>query len=378
MKILICNLGIGGGGAERVLVDLISYWRDCAGESSIEPKRDIDLFLIEKKKQDVYLGFCEENLRRVFSFPHIFGKWRFLNKFWKRRVLKNPSLINRFITEQYDVNIGFLEGISTIYISQKQGGKKIGYIHISLKEIRNNTRDERELEAYLKLDMLVCVSHYVKDSLLALYPELATKRIEVVYNPVNKDSILSRAQECTPHKERFTFLQVGRLTEQKGLKTLLEANALLQNEGLEYDIWLLGEGARYQGELEAMIQAQGVSNVRFLGFHANPYPYIKACDCMLLASYYEGYGLVLAEACVLGRAIIASDIPTSKEVLCDERGEASALLFPSKDAHALATQMREVYHNAPLRKKLESKALKRAESFSLSTAAMRLEQILKE
>ena len=348
------------------------------GGGSIEPKRDIDLFLIEKKKQDVYLGFCEENLRRVFSFPHIFGKWRFLNKFWKRRVLKNPSLINRFITEQYDVNIGFLEGISTIYISQKQGGKKIGYIHTSLKEIRNNTRDERELEAYLKLDMLVCVSHYVKDSLLALYPELATKRIEVVYNPVNKDSILSRAQECTPHKERFTFLQVGRLTEQKGLKTLLEANALLQNEGLEYDIWLLGEGARYQGELEAMIQAQGVSNVRFLGFHTNPYPYIKACDCMLLASYYEGYGLVLAEACVLGRAIIASDIPTSKEVLCDERGEASALLFPSKDACTLATQMREVYHNAPLRKTLESKALKRAESFSLSTAAMRLEQILKE
>ena len=26
MKILICNLGIGGGGAERVLVDLITYW----------------------------------------------------------------------------------------------------------------------------------------------------------------------------------------------------------------------------------------------------------------------------------------------------------------------------------------------------------------
>ncbi len=26
MKILICNLGIGGGGAERVLIDFLSYW----------------------------------------------------------------------------------------------------------------------------------------------------------------------------------------------------------------------------------------------------------------------------------------------------------------------------------------------------------------
>lgn len=30
MKILIINLGIGGGGAERVLVDIIKYWRDNA------------------------------------------------------------------------------------------------------------------------------------------------------------------------------------------------------------------------------------------------------------------------------------------------------------------------------------------------------------
>ena len=30
MKILICNLGIGGGGAERVLVDLITYWSNRA------------------------------------------------------------------------------------------------------------------------------------------------------------------------------------------------------------------------------------------------------------------------------------------------------------------------------------------------------------
>lgn len=27
MKILICNLGIGGGGAERVLIDFLSYWQ---------------------------------------------------------------------------------------------------------------------------------------------------------------------------------------------------------------------------------------------------------------------------------------------------------------------------------------------------------------
>ena len=69
MKILICMLGIGGGGAERVLVDFFQAWEEHAknwqetsategfteGSRIIDPKQDIDLFLIEKKPQDTYL-----------------------------------------------------------------------------------------------------------------------------------------------------------------------------------------------------------------------------------------------------------------------------------------------------------------------------------
>lgn len=38
----------------------------------INPKSDIDLFLIEKKKKDAYLPFVEQYLHKVFTFPHIF------------------------------------------------------------------------------------------------------------------------------------------------------------------------------------------------------------------------------------------------------------------------------------------------------------------
>ena len=138
MKILICMLGIGGGGAERVLVDFFQAWEEHAKnwqknsategftEESriINPKQDIDLFLIEKKPQDTYLGWCEEHLHKVFSFPHIFGKIRFLNKFWKRRVLRNPQWINYFIKERYDVNIGFLRGLAPYTFLKNMGVKK--------------------------------------------------------------------------------------------------------------------------------------------------------------------------------------------------------------------------------------------------------------
>ncbi|WP_394950917.1 glycosyltransferase [uncultured Helicobacter sp.] len=395
MKILICMLGIGGGGAERVLVDFFKLWEEHAknwqknsategfteGSRIIDPKQDIDLFLIEKKPQDTYLKWCEEHLHKVFSFPHIFGKIRFLNKFWKRRVLRNPQWINYFIKEQYDVNIGFLEGISTIYISQKHGGKKIGYIHISLSEIRDNTRDEAELKAYLALDSIICVSHYVKDSLLKLYPELAHKHIVVIHNPINTQAITLKAQEHIQQidqiqRNRFSFLQVGRLTYQKGLATLLEANTILQQEGLKYDLWLVGEGDRYKKELLAYIESSGVTNVKFLGFKENPYAYIKACDVFVLASYYEGYGLVLAESCVLGKAIIASDIPTSKEILIDSKLGECAEFFVSKDARSLADSMRRLYTDTRYKHELESKALAIAKNFDVTKARKAFEEIL--
>lgn len=383
MKILICNLGIGGGGAEKVLVDLIKYWNNINGggeqrENAIYPKRDIDLFLIERKKSDAYLSFVEENLHKVFSFPHIFSKVRFLNKFLKRRVLNNPKLINLFIKEQYDINLGFLEGISSIYISQKSGGKKIGYIHTSLYDIRDGKQDMKELEAYQRLDTIICVSKYAKTSLLKLYPSLEHKDIRVVYNPIDSAFILKEAREASPFKKtKFTFLQVGRLTYQKGLVTLLESCSILSKRGYEFEMWLLGEGERYKRELESIIEQENIKNIRFLGFAKNPYAVIKECDCMVLASYFEGYGLVLAEACVLGKAIIASDIPTSKEILEDENGSV-AELFESKNANLLASSMERLINDKDYKAILESKALELAKKRDITKSVKGLESILSQ
>lgn len=80
---------------------------------------------------------------------------------------------------------------------------------------------------------------------------MAHKHIVVIHNPINTQAITLKAQEHIQQIEqiqrtRFSFLQVGRLTYQKGLTTLLEANTILQQEGLEYDLWLVGEGDRYK------------------------------------------------------------------------------------------------------------------------------------
>ena len=40
----------------------------------------------------------------------------------------------------------------------------------------------------------------------------------------------------------------------------------------------------------------------------NPLPIVKACDGFILASHYEGFGLVLVEADILGLPAVSTDI----------------------------------------------------------------------
>jgi len=57
-----------------------------------------------------------------------------------------------------------------------------------------------------------------------------------------------------------------------------------------------------------------------LGQKFNPMPYLKASDCFVLSSNYEGQGLVLLEAMVLEKPVISTDISGPRSVLKDGLG----------------------------------------------------------
>lgn len=197
---------------------------------------------------------------------------------------------------------------------------------------------------YAWADAIVTVSDAVGDDLAAI-GHLPRDRFVTIPNPVITDEIRRLADEPVNEKGGGELapvvVAVGRLRPQKDFATLLRAMAVLRERWSETGdprpaprLMVLGDGPE-RGTLLTLRGALGLDEaVDFLGFHANPYPWIRAADALVLSSRFEGCPNVLAEAMGLGTPVVATDCPSGpRELLA---GGRYGPLVPVGDADALA------------------------------------------
>lgn len=143
--------------------------------------------------------------------------------------------------------------------------------------------------------------------------------------------------------DKFTFLYIGRLIGDKGLRELVEAGRNLILHGRPIQIKFLGpkypdnRSAIQEAELEIWIK-EGV--VEYLGPTDKVEDFIKECDCVVLPSYREGLPRVLLEAAAMAKPVIATNVPGCREVVVHG---VTGLLCKVKDAGDLEERMLELF-----------------------------------
>lgn len=126
------------------------------------------------------------------------------------------------------------------------------------------------------------------------------------------------------------LLALGRLEPQKGLTYLLQALALLANQGLRPRLYLVGEGT-LRTPLEAEAAALGLQGqVVFTGLSDEPGLYLSAADALVLPSLFEGLGNVMAEAFSFGLPVLASNLEGPAQIV--EQGRTGYLLPAAQPA----------------------------------------------
>ncbi|HLY14024.1 MAG TPA: glycosyltransferase [Candidatus Limnocylindrales bacterium] len=147
----------------------------------------------------------------------------------------------------------------------------------------------------------------------------------------------------------------------KGLERVVEAAGALRSEVPELRFVLVGEGP-FRERLEAEIRERGLESVVILnGTEADARSVYPAFDIVVQASDSEGLPNVVLEAASAGRAIVATDVGGTSDVLTD--GVNGILVAPG-DAVALGRGILRLAGDPALRDRLGHAALERAGEFS--------------
>ena len=131
------------------------------------------------------------------------------------------------------------------------------------------------------------------------------------------------------------FLYAGRLTEEKGLRTLLEC---WKNGKDLAPLWIVGDGPLRD---EVQKAAASLPNVKLLGLKSREEVLRLMSDAKAIlcpSLWYEGMPCVVIESLAVGTPVIASKIGGYAEMITD--GESGAL-FATGNAGALLGRIRE-------------------------------------
>lgn len=226
---------------------------------------------------------------------------------------------------------------------------------------------------YRRLDTVICQSRDMRDDLVTRFGFPAEKAV-VINNPIDVEHIRQLAGEPivtgqtgrTDDDARIVHLvAAGSLTRVKGFDLLIEALALCRNPCLH--LTLLGEGPLL-ADLRRLTAEKGLTGqVRFVGFHKNPYAFFAQADAFVLSSRFEGFPNVVLEALACGTPVIATPSPGGvREIL---EGVDGCVLADSVTAEALAKVLAGFNGNYRMPPDV-------VESYAVATIVKRYEQTL--
>ncbi|WP_447005114.1 glycosyltransferase family 4 protein [Saccharothrix isguenensis] len=164
--------------------------------------------------------------------------------------------------------------------------------------------------------------------------DLAGRDAQVLYRGIElPDGVAASVPEGEP-----VACYVGRLINGKGVGDLLTATADLRRRGVLLRLRLCGDGPA-AADLRAQATRLGLADhVEFLGAvdHATALREMAACTVFVNPSWTEGLPTTVLEAAAIGRAIVATDVGGTAEIIDDG---VTGSLVPARDPRALAAAL---------------------------------------
>lgn len=206
-------------------------------------------------------------------------------------------------------------------------------------------------------------------------------KVHVAYNPVDSERFDPRRVDRTEVRQRLDIGPrdralgvIAQVTPWKGQDTALEAVARLRREGRPLKLLVVGEpkftsratrhdNLAYLETLRRMTTDLGLEeDVKFLGQRKDVAEILVALDALLVPSWEEPFGTIVAEAMTMGTPAIATRVGGPAEIIDDGQ---TGLLVPPRDPHALAAAVNRLLEDERLRERLAKEGRRSANRFAI-------------
>jgi len=335
-RILLVESGRSVGGTERVVWELATRLSASRFDVHVwlSPAGALDEFAAALQRAGCGVSRVAEVDSR-WDWKGMLGTWRLL------RALQ-PDLVHVHhvwpAADRYLAMLVRAAGIRHLVVTEHIVGQSHSTGQRTLKQ--------RELA---RADAVTAVCGAIADTLVQDYG-VTRERVRIVPNGADPPDEAAETPVARAWRERFAatllrplWVVVGRLEEQKGHDVLLEALADLRGRGLDFTLVVAGDGS-LRTALEARAESLGLgTRVHFVGALDDAGSLLAAADAVVLPSRWEGLPLVLLEALVRARPVVATAVGGVPEVV---EHDVHAELVPVADAGALADAL-ERFHQRP-------------------------------
>lgn len=281
-SIAIFNTNIGIGGISTSLLNLLN--------SDIIKKYEVDLFLVDQKY--MFNSKCVSKEIHVYCIERNYSN-----------------------EKKYDIAIDY-NGYShrcAEYTLRTIAKKYIIWIHSDyFYRYRYNWKFKflwQIMKKYYKdFDVLAFVSYGAKKGFEKIYKD-NIKKTAVIPNMVNSAELLGKSKEQIDVKldQNYHLVSVGALCKYKNVTAQINIFEAVNKKRKDIDLYIIGQGQE-QKKLEKMVINKHLEqSIHFLGQKENPYAYMGRMDGLIVTSLYEGQGMVVREAQILGLDLFISE-----------------------------------------------------------------------
>lgn len=337
MKLLfaIKRLSSAVGGAERVLCSICSELAARGHDVTIvtfDQPGGQPFYPLDARVRRIDLGIGDsartarlgETLRRIFAL---------------RRVVmdENPQVATGFMHSMF-VLLAFSLAGTRIPV--------IGSEHIVPEHYRTRPLQYASLIA---ASFFLAKLTVLSESIRGRYPLPVRRKMVVMPNPVAAEN--GKADTAVA-RSRHVLLNVARLDPQKDHATLLHAFAHVAPSFPDWDLTIIGDGSLRQ-ELESLMHELDLDGrVHMPGVTNDIDSEYQHADAFVIASRYEAFGLVTAEAMSRGLPVVGfADCPGTNELI--QNGNTGLLASANPDRSlSLACELERLMSDPELRRRL--------------------------